>query len=71
MADAARHGRGPAGLVAVVYGSVGDTDRAVEWFERAYEERTVLGAEDLRTDPLRESVRADARCPELLRKFDL
>lgn len=69
LVEEAQVGRAPAGVVALVYGALGDNDRAFEWFDRAFEERTVLGVEDLKIDPLLDGIRSDPRYPELLRKF--
>lgn len=69
LAQEAEGGRGPAGPLAVAYAALGENDRAFEWFEKTYEQQTVLGAEDLLSDPLMDGIRSDPRFPALLRKF--
>ena len=66
----ARSGPVPAGLLAVAFSALGDRDRAFEWFDRAFEQKTVLGVEDLMVDPLLDGIRSDPRFPGLLRKFN-
>ena len=60
----------PPCLVAAIYAVLGDKDRAFEWFETAYEERSALMA-FLKVDPGLNTIRADARFADLLRRVDL
>jgi tetratricopeptide (TPR) repeat protein len=57
------------GLVAKVYGQLGDNDRAFEWFERAYAARDrqliYLGV-----DPFMDPLRSDPRFQDLLRRMN-
>jgi adenylate cyclase len=69
LEEDARAGRAPAGVVAYAYAGLGDKDRAFEWFNRAFEERSSLVVEDLQIDPRLEVLRDDPRYHELLRKF--
>ncbi len=68
VADA-EAGKVPAGPLGLAFAAIGENDRAFEWFERAYQEQTVLGVEDLVSDPFVDGIRSDPRFPELLRKF--
>jgi hypothetical protein len=55
--------------LAQTYRDAGDKDRALEWFERAYEERNpnmpYIGG------PQNDSLRADPRFQDLLRRMNL
>lgn len=62
-------GRAPSGVVALVYAALGQTDRAFEWFDNAYRERSALVAEDMLVEPLLDNIRGDPRFAEMLKKF--
>lgn len=53
---------------ALVYSALGDTDRAFEWLEQAYTERTV-DMIALKEAPAWDSLRAEPRFQELLRRM--
>jgi len=56
--------------IAVVYGALGNKDRAFEWLERGYQERNwQLGY--LGVDPYWEGIRSDPRFTALLKKIGL
>ena len=57
----------PPYLVAAIYTSLGEKDKAFEWFEQAYEERSALMA-FLKVDPSLKTIRGDARFADLLRR---
>jgi len=55
--------------IAAVYAGLGDLDRAFEWLEKAYEERSNALAR-FRMDPRLRSLQTDARFQELLRRMN-
>ena len=65
-----RFGEASAGLVARMYAWRGDKNKAFEWAERAYVQRDA-GITWLKIDPDFNSVRADPRYKDLLRKMNL
>ncbi len=56
--------------IAIIYGNIGQTDRAFEWMEEGYGVRDdyLMG---LRVDPRFDSLRSDTRFPELLLRMGL
>jgi TolB-like protein/DNA-binding winged helix-turn-helix (wHTH) protein/Flp pilus assembly protein TadD len=54
--------------VAGVYAQLGDKDRAFDWLDKAYRNRSCLYW--LRVDPRFDSIRSDPRFPELLAKMN-
>jgi serine/threonine protein kinase/tetratricopeptide (TPR) repeat protein len=56
--------------VAVIYASLGETDPAIEWLEKAFDERTG-GLLLLRAEPLLDPLRTDPRFVALVEKVDL
>lgn len=69
MLSMAQEGYVPPDFIAVVYEGLGNRDKALEWFERAYEERSV----DLwlLPDPQLDSIRSDPRFKRILRGMGL
>jgi len=71
----ATRGAGPSAvpatpvLVASWYASARDAERTLEWLERAYEERDLMGS--MAVDPLYDFVREDPRFQDLLRRVGL
>jgi serine/threonine protein kinase/tetratricopeptide (TPR) repeat protein len=57
-------------VIAGIYVGLGETDKAFEWFEKAYEERSeeILF---LKVDPVLDSIHADPRYQSLLRRIGL
>jgi TolB-like protein/DNA-binding winged helix-turn-helix (wHTH) protein/Tfp pilus assembly protein PilF len=56
--------------IAVIYAGLGDKDKALEWLERAYEERASFLI-FLKVDPRLDSLRPDPRFQDLLRRMGL
>ncbi len=56
--------------IAEVYVGIGDRDKAFEWFQKAYEERS-RALVFLRVDPRLDPVRSDPRFQDLLRRIGL
>jgi hypothetical protein len=52
------------------YASLGEKDRALEWLEKAYEERNRL-LTFINTDPKYDSLRSDPRFADVLRRIGL
>ena len=63
-------GRVPALDLAAVYVGLGETDRALEFLERAFEERSAA-IYQLKVDPLYDPLRGEARFTTLLMKMGL
>lgn len=59
----------PAFSVAVLYLGVGDHDHAMDWLERAYEDRSTYMIY-AKVDPLLDSLRSDPRFVTLLKRMD-
>jgi len=59
-----------ANQIAEVYAFRGETDKAFQWLERAFQQRDP-GAPELKTGPLMKSLRQDRRYAELLKKMRL
>src|SRR5262249_138533 len=55
---------------AIIYTGLGDKDRAFEWLEKAYEERS-QALVHLKSRPMFDSLRPDPRYTELLRNMNL
>ena len=55
--------------IATVYAGLGDKDRAIEWLEKAYEERSNALAR-FRMDPRLRSLHSDPRFQDLLRRMN-
>jgi len=55
---------------AIVHAGLGETDLAIEWLERGYEQRTWLLCV-LKTDPIFDPLRSDERFHRLLRRMNL
>lgn len=60
----------PSYAVATIYTGLGDKERALEWLEKAYEERCGWMA-FLRVDPALDSLRSEGRFKDLLRRVGL
>ena len=59
----------PAVYRARTYVALGDQEKAFEWLETGYQERSVLG--QFRVDPAYDSLRSDPRFADLLRRMNL
>jgi DNA-binding winged helix-turn-helix (wHTH) protein/tetratricopeptide (TPR) repeat protein/TolB-like protein len=60
----------PAFSVALLYIGLGDRDRAIDWLEQAYQDRSTYMVY-AKVDPLLESLRSDQRFIALLKRMDL
>jgi hypothetical protein len=57
--------------VAVIYAGLGEKDKAFDWLNRAYDDRSYLLAAYLNTDSRLDNLRTDARFEQLRRKMGL
>jgi serine/threonine-protein kinase len=56
---------------AIIYTGLGEKDKAFEWLEKGYEERSLGGGETIKVDPVWDSLRSDPRFKDLLRRMNL
>jgi serine/threonine-protein kinase len=70
LAEDAKHRYTPALAFAVVHVGLGEHDQALNWLEKAYEERFNRLAY-LRREPVWDPLRADPRFADLLRRINL
>jgi TolB-like protein/Tfp pilus assembly protein PilF len=56
--------------MAIIYTGLGEKEQAIEWFEKAYQERSGLMV-FLKVDPLYDSLRSEPRFNDLLRRMNL
>ncbi|HET8922003.1 MAG TPA: winged helix-turn-helix domain-containing protein [Candidatus Acidoferrum sp.] len=66
----ATHQKDAAYQIAEAYAYRGETDKAFQWLDRAFQQRDP-GTPEMKTDPLMKSLRQDPRYAELLRKMRL
>jgi hypothetical protein len=59
-----------ATTMAFVYSALGDKDKAIEWLEKGYEERS-FQMQFLKVDPRWDSLRDDPRFQEISKKVGL
>ena len=57
-------------VFALLYSGLGDKDRAFEWLEKAYQERSPV-FEYLEVEPFYDGLRSDPRVIDLLRRMSL
>ncbi len=57
-------------FIVLVYAGLGEKDRAFEWLERAYGDRSG-SVRYLKIEPRLDPLRSDARCQELIRRVGL
>jgi Flp pilus assembly protein TadD len=58
----------PAWPMVLIYVGLGEKDKAFEWLEKSYEERSLLG---IMMDPVLDPLRSDVRFQDLLRRMNL
>ena len=63
----------PAASRAAIYAGLGDKDKAFEWLEKAYEERSIVigSGHPIKVDPVWDPLRSDPRFADLLRRMNL
>jgi eukaryotic-like serine/threonine-protein kinase len=60
-----------AASMAMIYAGLRERDKAFEWLEKGYEERSLGGGETIRVDPVWDPLRSDPRFADLLRRMNL
>jgi serine/threonine protein kinase/Tfp pilus assembly protein PilF len=58
----------PAASRAIIYAGLGEKDKAFEWLEKGYEDRSIGG---IKVNPAYDPLRSDPRFAELLRRMNL
>jgi hypothetical protein len=56
---------------AKIYAGLEDKDRAFEWLEKAYEDRSIVSVGFIKTNPMFDPLRSDPRYADLLRRTNL
>jgi TolB-like protein len=59
----------PPEYIAIVYEGLGERDRAIQWFEKAYAERSINGW--ILPDPRLDNIQTDPRFKDILRRMGL
>ena len=57
--------------LARIYAGLGDKDKAFEWFEKSYDDRSIGGLTFIKMDALYDPLRSDPRFADLLRRMNL
>lgn len=61
----------PAAYMAKIYAGLGEKEKAFEWLEKAYEDRSILSGGIIKVNPIFDPVRSDPRFADLLRRVGL
>jgi TolB-like protein/Tfp pilus assembly protein PilF len=56
---------------AKIYAGLGEKDKAFEWLEKAYEDRSIVNTGFIKTSPIFDPLRSDPRFADLLRRTNL
>ena len=70
LLERSRHEYVPAFELAVVYAGLGNSNEAIAWLERAYDEHS-FGLAHIKVDPSLDPLRADPRFQEILQRMNL
>ena len=70
LTEIAKHRYVPAYSFAIIYGGLGDKDRAFQWLERSYQDHA-NELSQLKFDPLFDNLRSDPRFTDLVRRVGL
>jgi len=57
--------------VAQAYAALGEKDKAFEWLEKAFADRTIGVGNNIKTDPSFDPLRSDPRFTSILRRMNL
>jgi hypothetical protein len=69
MLQMSQHRNVPPEYIAIVYEGLGERDHAIEWFERAYKERSMNGW--ILPDQRLDSIRLDPRFHDIMLRMGL
>ena len=58
-------------FMAKIYTGLGQKEKAFEWLEKAYEDRSIVGVGFIKTNPMFDPLRSDPRFADLLRRTNL
>jgi tetratricopeptide (TPR) repeat protein len=61
----------PPKNVALIYAALGEKDKAFEWLEKSYQDRSICVALGVKSLPGFDPLRSDPRFKELLRRMNL
>ena len=70
LLQSSRQGYSVSYDIALVYWGLGDKNQALEWLERAYEERSSF-LDEIKVDPKWDGLRSDSRFVALMKKVGL
>jgi Flp pilus assembly protein TadD len=56
---------------AKIYAGLEEKDKAFEWLEKAYEDRSIVSVGYIKTNPMFDPLRSDPRYADLLRRTNL
>jgi hypothetical protein len=71
LAQMTNHSTGHSFFIAQVYAFRGETDEALKWLERAYEQKDSGGLPLIKGDPLFKKIEDDPRYKAFLKKMNL
>ena len=57
--------------MAKIYTGLGQKEKAFEWLEKAYEDRSIVSVGFVKTNPMFDPLRSDSRFIDLLRRTNL
>jgi tetratricopeptide (TPR) repeat protein len=69
--ELSKHGYVSPVWSAKIYSGLRDKDKAFEWLEKAYEDRSIISVAYLKTNPMLDPLRSDPRFADLLRRTNL
>ena len=69
--ELSKHGYVSAVWRAKIYAGFEEKDKAFEWLEKAYEDRSIVSVGFIKTNPMFDPLRADQRYADLLRRTNL
>jgi hypothetical protein len=54
-----------------IYAGLGENDKAFDWLNKSYEDRSIALFSDIKLDPVFDPLRSDPRFANLLRRMNL
>ena len=71
LAELAKHKYVPSVCLARIHAGLGDRDKAFEWLEKSYDDRSISVFPFIKVDPVYDALRSDTRFANLLRRMNL